>query len=204
MDVVRSGARGPGRARELVSLINEHGPLAVGLRRGRGAVRRPTSAAPSSTGERASTSGCVGDVVEVDPRAVLGAARRPGASPSSRRSRPSGASAAGPSTSTPTRPRPPSRWRSAPRSSWCSPTCAGLYRDWPNRDSLVSRDRRAGELEALLPRPRVGHDPEDDRVPRGGRAAACRRPRSSTAGSRTRSCSRSSRSAGIGTEVVPA
>ena len=42
---------------------------------------------------------------------------------------------------------------------------AGLYRDWPNRDSLVShhQHRRAPRTAA---EPRVGHDPQDDGVPR--------------------------------------
>ena len=56
---------------------------------------------------------------------------------------------------------------------------------------------RLGHRRARAPRAaavaRVGHDPEDGRLPRGGRGRRRRRPPSSTGACRTRSCSRSSR-----------
>ena len=80
---------------------------------------------------------------------------------------------------------------------------AGLYRDWPNRDSLVSVID-VTELIALLPSLESGMIPKMTRVPRGGRGRRRRRRRSSTAGCRTRSCSRSSRSRASARRWCPA
>ena len=70
MDVVRMVLTGQ-VGRELVGLLNQHGPMAVGpVRRGRRPVRRPPARRSSSTA-RSVDLGLVGDVESVNPSAVL-------------------------------------------------------------------------------------------------------------------------------------
>ena len=105
--------------RELVGLINEHGPLAVGLS---GEDAGLFTAEPTNTvvdGEEVDL-GLVGEVAEVRPEAVhdlIEAGRIP--VDLLRRAR-RGRRRCTTSTPTPPPPRSPSRW--APRSCWCSPT----------------------------------------------------------------------------------
>jgi len=147
MDVVRMVLSGQVN-RELVSLINEHGPLASGLSgedaglftgRRRGAV---------VDGEEVDL-GLVGDVVAVDPAAVhaeLSAGRIPVVSSIA----PDGA-VPGQSLNVNADSAAASLAVALGAAKLVILTdVAGLYRDWPNRDSLVSViDVR--ELTSLLP-----------------------------------------------------
>ena len=60
----------------------------------------------------------------------------------------------------------------------------GLYTSWPDRGSLVS-EIDVATLTRTAADARVGHGAQDRGVPARGRAAACRAPTSSTAGSST-------------------
>ena len=121
MDVVRMVLVGQVQ-RELVGLINEHGPLAVGLSGEDAGLFTAKQTNTVVDGEEVDL-GLVGEVVDVRPEAVLDiieAGRIPVVSsvaPDVARHRCT--------TSTPTPPRPPwpSRWR--PRSCSCSPTSRG-------------------------------------------------------------------------------
>jgi acetylglutamate kinase len=199
MDVVRMVLSGQVN-RELVSLINEHGPLASGLSgedaglftgRRRGAI---------VDGEEVDL-GLVGDVVAVDPAAVhaeLSAGRIPvvssiapdGAVPGQSLNVNADSAAASLAVAL----------RAAKLVILTD--VAGLYRDWPNRDSLVSViDVR--ELIPLLPHLESGMIPKMAaclEAVEGGVAKAAiidgRIPHSILLEVFTQS--------GIGTEVVPA
>jgi acetylglutamate kinase len=199
MDVVRMVLSGQVN-RELVSLINEHGPLAAGLSgedaglftgRRRGAV---------VDGEEVDL-GLVGDVVSVDPAAVhaqLDAGRIPvvssiapdGTSPGQSLNVNADSAAASLAVAL------------GAAKLVILTDVAGLYRDWPNRDSLVSViDVR--ELIALLPHLESGMIPKMTaclEAVEGGVAKAAiidgRIPHSILLEVFTQS--------GIGTEVVPA
>ncbi len=148
--------------------------------------------------------GQVGDIVDVDPSARARRSSTPAASRSSRSIAPD-VDAARPVAQRERGRRgggPGGRARRG-EARRCSPTSPACTATGPNRDSLVSTSSRRRAPRAAA-EPRVGHDPQDDRVPRrrrrrGGEGGDHRRPRS-----RTRSCSRSSPGSGIGTEVVPA
>jgi acetylglutamate kinase len=199
MDVVRMVLSGQVN-RELVSLINEHGPLASGLSgedaglftgRRRGAI---------VDGEEVDL-GLVGDVVAVDPAAVhaeLSAGRIPvvssiapdGAVPGQSLNVNADSAAASLAVAL----------RAAKLVILTD--VAGLYRDWPNRDSLVSViDVR--ELISILPHLESGMIPKMAaclEAVEGGVAKAAiidgRIPHSILLEVFTQS--------GIGTEVVPA
>ena len=199
MDVVRMVLSGQVN-RELVSLINEHGPLAAGLSgedaglftgRRRGAV---------VDGEEVDL-GLVGDVVSVDPAAVhaqLDAGRIPvvssiapdGTSPGQSLNVNADSAAASLAVAL------------GAAKLVILTDVAGLYRDWPNRDSLVSVIDVA-ELIALLPHLESGMIPKMTaclEAVEGGVAKAAiidgRIPHSILLEVFTQS--------GIGTEVVPA
>ena len=199
MDVVRMVLSGQVN-RELVSLINEHGPLAAGLSgedaglftgRRRGAV---------DDGEEVDL-GLVGDVVSVDPAAVhaqLDAGRIPvvssiapdGTSPGQSLNVNADSAAASLAVAL------------GAAKLVILTDVAGLYRDWPNRDSLVSVIDVA-ELIALLPHLESGMIPKMTaclEAVEGGVAKAAiidgRIPHSILLEVFTQS--------GIGTEVVPA
>jgi len=199
MDVVRMVLSGQVN-RELVSLINEHGPLAAGLSgedaglftgRRRGAV---------VDGEEVDL-GLVGDVVSVDPAAVhaqLDAGRIPvvssiapdGTSPGQSLNVNADSAAASLAVAL------------GAAKLVILTDVAGLYRDWPNRDSLVSVID-VQELIALLPHLESGMIPKMTaclEAVEGGVAKAAiidgRIPHSILLEVFTRS--------GIGTEVVPA
>lgn len=147
MEVVRMVLTGQ-VSRELVTLINEHGPLASAISgedaglfggRRRGAV---------VDGETVDI-GLVGDVVQVDPAAVLAevaAGRIPVVS------------SIAPDLDVPGQSLNVNADSAAASLAVALGSeklvvltdVAGLYRDWPNRDSLVSQIT-APELEALLP-----------------------------------------------------
>ena len=133
MDVVRMVLVGKVQ-RELVGLLNEHGPLAVGLSGEDAGLFTATRTNTVVDGEEVDL-GLVGEVARrasrggaghrrgrPHPGHLVGGARTPTASCT---------------TSTPTPRRPPSRSRSGPRSSWCSPTSRGSTRDWPDSDDVI-------------------------------------------------------------------
>lgn len=147
MDVVRMVLSGQVN-RELVSLINEHGPLAAGLSgedaglftgRRRGAVVDGVEV----------DLGLVGDVVSVDPEAVV-AQLHAGRIPVVSSIAPDG-DAPGQSLNVNADSAAAALAVALRAAKLVILTdVAGLYRDWPNRDSLVSVIR-VPELEALLP-----------------------------------------------------
>ena len=137
MEVVRMVLTGQ-VGRELVGLLNQHGPLAVGLSgedagllgaRRRAGVYDDGSRLRPRPGRRRREREPVRrhghPRRRPDPRRLH---RRPG--PRRRRARSS--------TSTPTPPRPHSPSRCTPTSSSCSPTSTGIYASWPDPDSLLS------------------------------------------------------------------
>ncbi|WBU38868.1 acetylglutamate kinase [Homoserinibacter sp. YIM 151385] len=199
MDVVRMVLTGQ-VSRELVSLINEHGPLASGISGEDAGLFRGRRRGVVVDGELVDI-GQVGDVVEVDPAAVLAeleAGRIPVVS-----------------SIAPDLDEPGASLNVNADSAAAAlavalgaaklvvlTDVAGLYRDWPDRDSLVSViDVR--ELAALLPSLESGMIPKMAaclEAVEGGVAKAAiidgRRPHSILLEMFT--------DAGIGTEVVPA
>ena len=195
MEIVRMVLTGQ-VSREIVTLINEHGPLAsaisgedAGLFKGRrrGAV---------VNGETVDI-GQVGDVVEVDPAAVLAeiaAGRIPVVS-----SIAPDVDAAGQSLNVNADSAAASLAVALGAAKLVVLTdVAGLYRNWPDRDSLVSMID-ATELTALLPSLESGMIPKMSACLEAVNKAAIidgRRPHSILLEIFT--------DAGIGTEVVPA
>jgi acetylglutamate kinase len=199
MDVVRMVLTGQ-VSRELVTLINQHGPLAsaisgedAGLFTGR---RREVVIDGESV-----DVGLVGDVVAVDPAAVLGAIAA-GRIPV--------ISSIAPDADVPGQSLNVNADSAAAALAVALGAeklvvltdVAGLYRDWPNRDSLVSQITR-DELAELLPSLESGMIPKMTaclEAVDGGVAKAAiidgRRPHSILLEIFT--------DAGIGTEVVPA
>ena len=171
MDVVRMVLVGQ-VGRELVGLINEHGPFAVGLsgedarlftavrrpavRRRRAGRRRPgRRRRRRSTSTRSPTCIAAGRIPVIST--VAPDARRRAAQPQRRHRR---------------RARSPSRW--APASWSCSPTCRACTPTGPTPASLVSQIT-ADELAELLPRLESGMVPKMEaclRAVRGGVPAA--------------------------------
>ncbi|MCD5347442.1 acetylglutamate kinase [Agromyces sp. S2-1-8] len=199
MDVVRMVLSGQVN-RELVSLINEHGPLAAGLSgedaglftgRRRGAVVDGVEV----------DLGLVGDVVSVDPEAVV-AQLHAGRIPVVSSIAPDG-DAPGQSLNVNADSAAAALAVALRAAKLVILTdVAGLYRDWPNRDSLVSVIG-VPELEALLPSLESGMIPKMRaclEAVEGGVAKAAiidgRVPHSILLEVFTRQ--------GIGTEVVPA
>ncbi len=171
MDVVRMVLVGQ-VGRELVGLINEHGPFAVGLsgedarlftavRRPRVRRRRAGRRRPGRRRRLGRTSSAVTDLDRgrPDPGHLHRRARTPTACCT---------------TSTPT--PPPARWpsRCGARKLVVLTDVPGLYADWPDTGSLVSQIT-ADELAALLPRLESGMVPKMEaclRAVRGGVPAA--------------------------------
>ncbi|RZS67587.1 N-acetylglutamate kinase [Agromyces ramosus] len=199
MDVVRMVLSGQVN-RELVSLINEHGPLAAGLSGEDAGLFTGRRRGALVDGEEVDL-GLVGDVVSVDPAAVhaqLDAGRIPvvssiapdGTSPGQSLNVNADSAAASLAVAL------------GAAKLVILTDVAGLYRDWPNRDSLVSViDVR--ELIALLPHLESGMIPKMTaclEAVEGGVAKAAiidgRIPHSILLEVFTQS--------GIGTEVVPA
>ena len=147
MDVVRMVLSGQVN-RELVSLINEHGPLAAGLSGEDAGLFRGRRRGAIVDGEEIDL-GLVGDVVEVDPEGVLAQVKA--------RRIPVVSSIA------PDLDHPGQSLNVNADSAAASLAVAlgaaklviltdveGLYEDWPNSDDVISR-LTATELEKLLP-----------------------------------------------------
>jgi acetylglutamate kinase len=156
MDVVRMVLTGQ-VGRELVGLLNSHGPLAVGLSGEDAGLLRARRRHALVDGEPVDV-GLVGDVVGVDPGAVvdlLDAGRIPVIStiaPDADTAASAIAVALG------------------AQKFVVMTDVAGLYRDWPDRNSLV-REIAAGELADLLPSLESGMVPKMEaclRAVRGG------------------------------------
>jgi acetylglutamate kinase len=147
MDVVRMVLTGQ-VSRELVGLINAHGPHAVGLSGAAGARPRARTRTTVIDGEQVDI-GLVGDVVEVNPSAVLDlldAGRIPVVS------------TVAPDIDDPTQVLNVNADSAAAalaialgaRKLIVLTDVEGLYRDWPDTTSLVRRIR-SSELAELLP-----------------------------------------------------
>lgn len=199
MDVVRMVLSGQVN-RELVSLINEHGPLASGLSGEDAGLFTGRRRGAMVDGEEVDL-GLVGDVVAVDPAAVhaeLSAGRIPVVSSIA----PDGA-VTGQSLNVNADSAAASLAVALGAAKLVILTdVAGLYRDWPNRDSLVSVID-VQELISLLPHLESGMIPKMAaclEAVEGGVAKAAiidgRIPHSILLEVFTQS--------GIGTEVVPA
>ena len=188
MDVVRMVLTGQ-VGRELVGLVNQHGPLAVGLSgedAGLFGGRRKTveiDGAPVDLG-------LVGDVETVDPTAVLDileAGRIPVVS------------TVAPDLDVPGQVLNVNADTAAAalaaalgaRKLVVLTDVEGVYAAWPDRDSLLSRLSVSGAKD-LLARVDEGMIPKLEACVRPSRTG-CPRPTSSTVASRTHSCSRSSR-----------
>ena len=199
MDVVRMVLSGQVN-RELVSLINEHGPLAAGLSGEDAGLFTGRRRGALVDGEEVDL-GLVGDVVSVDPAAVhaqLDAGRIPVVS------------SIAPDAANPGQSLNVNADSAAASLAVALGAAklviltdvAGLYRDWPNRDTLVSVID-VQELIALLPHLESGMIPKMTaclEAVEGGVAKAAiidgRIPHSILLEVFTQS--------GIGTEVVPA
>jgi acetylglutamate kinase len=197
MEVVRMVLTGQ-VSRELVTLINEHGPLASAIS-GEDAGLFGGRKREAIVDGRAVDIGLVGDVVEVDPAAVLAeldAGRIPVVS------------SIAPDLDVPGQSLNVNADSAAAALAVALGAeklvvltdVAGLYRDWPNRDSLVSQIT-ADELDELLPSLESGMIPKMTaclEAVRGGVPKAAiidgRRPHSVLLEIFT--------DAGIGTEVV--
>jgi acetylglutamate kinase len=167
MDVVRMVLTGQ-VSRELVGLVNAHGPHAVGLSGEDGGLFQAERRAATVDGEQVDV-GLVGDVVGVDPRAVqdlLDAGRIPVVS------------TVAPDVDDPTQVLNVNADTAAAalavalgaRKLIVLTDVEGLYTRWPDRDSLVTQIF-AGEVEALLPTLASGMIPKMEaclRAVRGG------------------------------------
>ncbi len=199
MEVVRMVLTGQ-VSRELVTLINRHGPLASAISGEDAGLFQGRKREVVVDGESVDI-GLVGDVVEVDPAAVLAeieAGRIPVVS------------SIAPDIEVPGQSLNVNADSAAAALAVALGAeklvvltdVAGLYRDWPNRDSLVSQITRA-ELAELLPSLESGMIPKmaacleavDGGVPKAAIIDG-RRPHSILLEIFT--------DAGIGTEVVPA
>ncbi|TPX04732.1 acetylglutamate kinase, partial [Schumannella luteola] len=199
MDVVRMVLTGQ-VSRELVTLINQHGPLASAISGEDAGLFQGRRRGALVDGELVDI-GLVGDVVAVDPAAVLAeidAGRIPVVS------------SIAPDADVPGQSLNVNADSAAAALAVALGAeklvvltdVSGLYRDWPNRDSLVSQITR-DELAELLPRLESGMIPKMSaclEAVDGGVAKAAiidgRRPHSILLEIFT--------DAGIGTEVVPA
>ncbi|WP_354247516.1 acetylglutamate kinase [Agromyces sp. PvR057] len=156
MDVVRMVLSGQVN-RELVSLVNEHGPLAIGLSGEDAGLFRGRRRGVVVDGEELDL-GQVGDVVEVDPAAVI-AQLEAGRIPV--------VSSIAPDADHPGQSLNVNADSAAAALAVALGAAklvvltdvAGLYHDWPNRDSLVSQIDSV-ELAGLLPKLESGMIPK--------------------------------------------
>ena len=167
MDVVRMVLTGQ-VTRELVGLINDHGPRGVGLSGEDAGLLQAKRRQATVDGEPVDV-GLVGDVVKVNPAAVLDiieAGRIPVVS------------TVAPDIDDPTTVLNVNADTAAAaiavalraRKLIVLTDVEGLYRDWPDRDSLI-RQIGAAELESLLPSLESGMKPKMEaclRAVRGG------------------------------------
>ncbi len=199
MEIVRMVLTGQ-VSRELVTLINQHGPLASAISGEDAGLFQGRRRGAMVDGELVDI-GLVGDVIKVDPAAVLTAIEA-GRIPV--------ISSIAPDVDVPGQSLNVNADSAAAALAVALGAeklvvltdVAGLYSDWPNRDSLVSHITR-DELEALLPSLESGMIPKmsacleavDEGVPKAAIIDG-RRPHSVLLEIFT--------DAGIGTEVVPA
>ncbi len=167
MDVVRMVLTGQ-VSRELVGLINDHGPLAVGLSGEDASLLQAKRRGAMVEGESVDV-GLVGDVVKVNPAAVqdiIAAGRIPVVS------------TVAPDIDDPTTVLNVNADTAAAslavalraRKLVMLTDVEGLYADWPNKDSLV-RQISAKDLEPMLPKLASGMVPKMEgalRAVRGG------------------------------------
>ncbi|NYD20979.1 acetylglutamate kinase [Kineococcus aurantiacus] len=172
MDVVRMVLTGQ-VGRELVGLLNAHGPLAVGLSGEDAGLLRATRRAAVVDGEPVDV-GLVGDVVGVDPRAVvdlLDAGRIPVISTVAPEVDDEGNPVHGRVLNVNADTAASAIAVALGAQKFVVMTdVAGLYRDWPNTDSLV-REIGADDLADLLPSLESGMVPKMEaclRAVRGG------------------------------------
>ncbi|WP_380175320.1 acetylglutamate kinase [Kineococcus sp. DHX-1] len=172
MDVVRMVLTGQ-VGRELVGLLNAHGPLAVGLSGEDAGLLRATRRGAVVDGELVDV-GLVGDVVGVDPRAVvdiLDAGRIPVISTVAPEVDDDGNLVPGQVLNVNADTAASAIAVALGAQKFVVMTdVAGLYRDWPNTDSLV-REIAADDLADLLPSLESGMVPKMEaclRAVRGG------------------------------------
>ncbi|WP_432498707.1 acetylglutamate kinase [Kineococcus auxinigenes] len=172
MDVVRMVLTGQ-VGRELVGLLNAHGPLAVGLS-GEDAGLLRARRRPALVGGEPVDVGLVGDVVGVDPAAVndlLAAGRIPVISTIAPEVDDDGLLVPGSVLNVNADTAASAIAVALGAQKFVVMTdVAGLYADWPDRESLVS-EITAGELEQLLPSLESGMVPKMEaclRAVRGG------------------------------------
>ncbi|WP_432548161.1 acetylglutamate kinase [Kineococcus sp. SYSU DK004] len=172
MDVVRMVLTGQ-VGRELVGLLNAHGPLAVGLSGEDAGLLRARRRPALVDGEPVDV-GLVGDVVEVDPRAVtdlLDAGRIPVVSTVAPEVDDDGALVPGSVLNVNADTAASAIAVALGAQKFVVMTdVAGLYRDWPDTSSLVS-EISAAELADLLPSLQSGMVPKMEaclRAVRGG------------------------------------
>ncbi len=172
MDVVRMVLTGQ-VGRELVGLLNAHGPLAVGLSGEDAGLLRARRRPALVDGELVDV-GLVGDVVGVDPRAVtdlLDAGRIPVVSTVAPEVDDDGALVPGSVLNVNADTAASAIAVALGAQKFVVMTdVAGLYRDWPDTSSLVS-EISAAELADLLPSLRSGMVPKMEaclRAVRGG------------------------------------
>ncbi|MCI2239755.1 acetylglutamate kinase [Paenibacillus sp. TRM 82003] len=172
MDVVRMVLTGQ-VGRELVGLLNAHGPLAVGLSGEDAGLLRARRREALVDGELVDV-GLVGDVVGVDPAAVndlLAAGRIPVISTIAPEVDDDGELVPGSVLNVNADTAASAIAVALGAQKFVVMTdVAGLYADWPNRESLVS-EITAGELAQLLPSLESGMVPKMEaclRAVRGG------------------------------------
>ena len=186
--------------RDVVGLVNAHGPFAVGLSGEDAQLFTAERRDAVVDGEQVDV-GLVGEVVDVAAEIVHGAARRgQGAGRRHRRPRRSTARS---TTSTPTPPRPRSPSRVGAEKLVVLTDVEGLYADWPSQRRGDQRDRRrrAGEL---LPGLSSGMVPKMEACLRGRARRGARGRTCSTAGSPHSLLLELFTDEGVGTMVVPA
>jgi acetylglutamate kinase len=153
---------------DVVSLVNAHGPFAVGLS-GEDASLFTAERRDAVVDGQPVDVGLVGEVVDVRPVGRAGRCSTTGKVPvvATVARGLDGRS----TTSTPTPPRPRSPSRSARRSSSCSPTSRGLYADWPASQDVIS-EIGTDALAGLLPSLASGMVPKMEACLRRCRAAS--------------------------------
>ena len=136
--------------RELVGLLNQHGPLAVGLSGEDAGLFGARRRAAVVDGEHVDL-GLVGDVVTVNPGPRSSTSSTPGGSRWSRPSRPTSTTRRRSSTSTPTPPPSALAVALGAHKLVVLTDVEGVYASWPDPDSLVvarCRRRRRGAAAA--------------------------------------------------------
>ena len=174
IDVVRMVLTGKVN-RDIVGLINRHGPFAVGLS-GEDANLFTAERKPAAVDGEPVDIGLVGEIAEVDPVDGRRAARRR-PHPGDLHRRPRRRTASVYNVNADTAAAALAVALGAAKLVVLTDV-EGLYRDWPTSDEVISQ-LDADDLEKLLPALSAGHDPEDGGLPerRQGRRGAGPRPR---------------------------